>query len=60
MPRKVLTQKEIDRRVQRSVDDDAAQVPNEPQRVTAVLALNAVDFARGALTTVGTRAIGTS
>lgn len=44
MPRKVPTQKEIDRRVQRDVDDDAMRAPSEPHRVTAVLALNTLDF----------------
>ena len=44
MPRKVLSQNAIDRRVQREADDEAMKAPAEPRRVTAVLALNALDF----------------
>lgn len=46
MPRKALTQREIDREVQRGADDDALRAPAEQRRVTAVLALNAADFAQ--------------
>lgn len=44
MPKKVLTQQEIDRRVQRESDDASLQAPAEQRRVTAILALNAADF----------------
>ncbi|MEX1022347.1 MAG: hypothetical protein WD058_04275 [Dehalococcoidia bacterium] len=46
MPPKTTTQKEIDRAVQRDADDDALRVPAEQRRVTAVVALNAADFAQ--------------
>lgn len=46
MPRKALTQREIDREVQRGVNDEALKAPAEERRVTAVLALNAADFAQ--------------
>jgi len=46
MPGKVLTQREIDREVQRRADDDALKAPAEQRRVTAVLALNAAEFAQ--------------
>jgi hypothetical protein len=42
----MLSQKEIDREVQRAVEDDARQAPAEQRRVTAVVALNAADFAQ--------------
>lgn len=40
------TQKEIDRDVQRGLDDDALRTPAEQRRVTAVLALNSSEFAQ--------------
>lgn len=40
------TQREIDRDVQRGLDDDALRTPVEARRVTAVLALNNTDFAQ--------------
>ncbi|MCK9486848.1 MAG: hypothetical protein M0R73_09155 [Dehalococcoidia bacterium] len=44
MAKKVMTQQAVDRAVQRQLDDDARQPAGETRRVTAVLALNAVDF----------------
>jgi hypothetical protein len=46
MPGKALTQREIDREVRRRSDDDALKAPAEQRRVTAVLALNAAEFAQ--------------
>ena len=44
MARKVLTQQEINRRIQRESDDASLQAPAEQRRVSAILALNAADF----------------
>lgn len=46
MAKKVISQREIDRAVQRSAADDAMRPAEEQRRVTAVLALNAADFAQ--------------
>jgi hypothetical protein len=44
MPSKVRTQQEINREIQRGVEDDARKAPVEQRRVTVVLALNATEF----------------
>lgn len=46
MPRNVLTQKQIDRQIERNANDEALKGPSEQRRVTAVLALNPADFAQ--------------
>ena len=45
MPKKVVSQQEINRRVQRESDDAALRPTAEERRVTAILALNQADFA---------------